>query len=292
MTTVKVTALLASAALVVATPAEARTQVLSPRYVEVDGWAVRVLTVGLDAWASGEPVFVLQSGAGAGLGTWHPSLLRTIATLAPIVAYDRPGLGLSQFYGPDPSPQRVAAHLTALLDVLGVGPPYILVGHSWGGPLILYFAAQHSEDISGLVYVDPSVPSRDRFPSDPAERAAAVAEIQSLRASYLRGRGPGYRASFDYWLTPPDERAIPSNPDVPTAAVLGTLVSSDVPVSERAAMQEFHERRVEETRSWLQDVDPLHFVVAPHVGHFVHHDDPDLVAEAIRQVFNWAHERR
>ena len=287
MTTIKVTALVASAAFVVATPAEAQAPVLSPRYVEVDGWAVRVLTLGLDDRASGEPVFVLQSGGGASLETWPPSLLRNIAALAPVVAYDRPGLGLSQFYGQDPSPQRVAAHLTALLEVLGVGPPYILVGHSWGGPLILYFAAQRSQDISGLVYIDPSLPNQDRLPTDSAERATVVAQIESFRER----AGPGVRASYDYWLTPPDERAVPANPDVPTAAVLGTLLGSDVPVSERAAMQESQERRVEETRTWLQDVDPLHFVVAPHVGHFVHRDDPDLAAEAIRQVFNWAHRR-
>lgn len=289
MITVKVTALVASAALVLTTPAASQAPVPSPRVVEVDGRAVRVRTVGLEDRVSGEPVFILQSGGGAPLDTWHSSLVRTIANLAPVVAYDRPGLGRSQFDGQIPTPQRVAAHLTALLDVLEVGPPYILVGHSWGGPLILYFAAQHPGDVAGLVYIDPSVPSRDRFPADPAERATAVAQIEALRESYLRGRGPGYRASFDYWLTPPDERAIPPNPDVPTAVVLGTLISSAVSISERAEMQAFQEQRVEEARTWLQDVDPLHFVVAPHVGHFVHRDDPDLVAEAIRQVFDWAH---
>jgi pimeloyl-ACP methyl ester carboxylesterase len=289
MTTVKVTALVASATFVLATPTASQAPVPSPHVVEVDGRDVRVLTVGLGDRAIGEPVFILQSGNGAPLDTWHSSLVRTIAELAPVVAYDRPGLGRSQFYGPDPSPQRVAAHLTSLLDVLDVGPPYILVGHSWGGPLILYFAAQHPEDVSGLVYIDPSVPSRDQFPADPTERAAAVAQIEAARASYLRGRGPGYRAAFDYWLTPPDARAIPPNPNVPTAAVLGTLVTG--PVSERAEMEALQERRVEEARTWLQGVDRLHFVVAPHVGHFVHRDDPDLVVEAIRQVFDWTQGR-
>jgi len=287
MTTVKVAALMASAAFVAATPSESQTPVLSPRVIEVDGTPVRILTLGLDDRASGEPAVVLQAGGGASLDTWDGLLVRTISTLAPVVAYDRPGLGGSQFDGHDPTPQHIADHLTALLDVVDVGPPYILVGHSWGGPLILYFAGQHPEDIAGLVYLDPSVPTVDRLPTDPAERTAALAQLDSLRArtlSWPEGQGAGRRANYDYWMTPPDQRAIPPNLNVPTAVVLGTQRNSGVPASVRA-------RRVEETRTWLQDVDALHFVVAPNVGHFVHRDAPDLVTEAIRQVLDWAQER-
>lgn len=285
MTTVKVTAVIASAALAVATPTESQVPQLSPRFVEVNGSAVRFLTLGLDDRVSGEPVFVLQSGGGASLDSWDASFVRTVAALAPVVAYDRPGLGASRYEGQDLGPEGVAAHLTALLDVLGVGGPYILVGHSWGGPLILYFAAQHPDDIAGLVYIDPSLPNRPlSLPADSLARATALAELESLRA----GRTPGARAFYDYWLTPPDERAIPPNLNVPTAIVLGTLVGGNVPPSDRAEMQVYHEARVEEAREWLRDVDRLHFVVAPHAGHFVHRDDPDLVLEAVRQVFTWA----
>jgi pimeloyl-ACP methyl ester carboxylesterase len=40
-------------------------------------------------------------------------------------------------------------------------------------------------------------------------------------------------------------------------------------------------------RSWLGDIRQLHWVVAPHAGHFVQRDDPALVASAVRQVLDW-----
>jgi pimeloyl-ACP methyl ester carboxylesterase len=292
MTTVKLTALIALAAFAVGRPIECQVPVLAPRVVEVDGNPVRVLTVGLNGRTSGEPVFVLQAGGGASLDSWDVGLVREIAALAPVVAYDRPGLGGSRFDGHSPSPQRVADHLTTLLGVLDVGPPYILVGHSWGGPLILYFAAQHPGDIAGLVYLDPSLPGRTLdLPTDSADRALALAQIDSLRGSlsnWPEGRRAGVLASSDYWLTPPEQRAIPPNANVPTAVLLGTLVGYNVPESERPTMRAFHERRVEETRTWMRGVDLLHFVEAPDAGHFVHRDAPNLALDAIRQVFDWA----
>jgi len=289
------TALIVSATFILATPSEAQVELLTPRAVEVDGNRVNVLTLGLGDRSSGEPVVVLQTGGGSTVNTWDGLFLRDIASLAPVVAYDRPGLGGSEFDGQDPTPQHIADHLAALLGVLGLGPPYILVGHSWGGPLILYFAAAHPDDIAGLVYLDPSLPSRPvPLPADPADRAAALAEIDSLREAtfdWPAGRGAAARVSSDYWLTPPEQRAIPPNPDVPTAVILGTLVGRDVPIPARAEMRARHEGRVEDIRNWMGDVDLLHFVVTPNAGHFVHRDDPGLVLQGIEQVVEWAQQR-
>jgi pimeloyl-ACP methyl ester carboxylesterase len=35
-------------------------------------------------------------------------------------------------------------------------PPYLLVGHSWGGPLIRAFAKEYPDDVAGMVYIDPT----------------------------------------------------------------------------------------------------------------------------------------
>jgi pimeloyl-ACP methyl ester carboxylesterase len=129
------------------------------------------------------------------------------------------------------------------------------------------------------------------MPTDPTQRAAALAQLDSVRArtmSWPEGRGAGARAFYDYFLTPPDQRAIPPNLNVPTAVVLSNLLSGAGPDADRAAVEAAQERYVQETQTWLRDVDPLHFVVAQYAGHFVHRDAPDLVVEAIRQVFSWA----
>lgn len=106
-----------------------------------------------------------------------------------------------------------------------------------------------------------------------------------------RSRRERRRVFVDYWLTPPEERPIPPNLDLPTAVVLGTYVG-DMPEAERPARAAFHEQRADGIRSWFSDVRQLHWRVAPHAGHFVQGDDPMLVAAAVRQVLDWVEAAR
>ena len=74
---------------------------------------------------------------GLGSRPGHP-VFAELATLAPVVAYDRAGNGQSPADGQPATPAHIAARLHALLGAAGIPPPYVLVGHSWGGPLILH----------------------------------------------------------------------------------------------------------------------------------------------------------
>ena len=48
----------------------------------------------------------------------------------------------------------MAADLRALLAALAIGPPYVLVGHSWGGVVARTFVHAYPADVVGLVLVD------------------------------------------------------------------------------------------------------------------------------------------
>ena len=61
--------------------------------------------------------------------------------------------------------QVIAAELHALLTAAEVPPPYVLVGHSFGGLTIRAYAASHPEDVAGLVFVDPAHPEEWQQPS-------------------------------------------------------------------------------------------------------------------------------
>ena len=72
------------------------------------------------------------------------------------VAYDRAGIGLS---APGPKPRdarQIARELHTALGNARVAPPYILVGSSFGGPLIRVFAGMFPADVGGMVLVDPA----------------------------------------------------------------------------------------------------------------------------------------
>ena len=73
-----------------------------------------------------------------------------------VCSYDRAGFGWSDL-GPRPrTAGRIADELRTLLDRAGVPPPYLLVGHSFGGLVALIFAHRFRNATAGMVLVDPA----------------------------------------------------------------------------------------------------------------------------------------
>ena len=118
---------------------------------------------------SGAPAVVLDAALGGSSLSWslvQPSLARLTRTCA----YDRAGFGWSD---PGPKPRtvgRLVAELRALLGGAGVAPPYILVGHSFGGLVMRLFAARHPGETAGVVLVDPAHPEDWVRPADKERR--------------------------------------------------------------------------------------------------------------------------
>ncbi len=80
-----------------------------------------------------------------------------LASRARLVAVDRLGFGQSEPGEVESSLEKQAASLVPLLRSLaGAGRP-ILVGHSYGGPVIARIAMDHPELAGGLVMVAPSI---------------------------------------------------------------------------------------------------------------------------------------
>ena len=131
------------------------------RFVDIDGRRVRVRTLGAESSNQGTLV-VFEAGASNSLGVWD-RVLPEVAAFAPTLAYDRAGLGESEWDDQPPTPQHVADRLRRVLASTGAKPPYVLVGYSWGGILIRYFAGLYPSEVAGLVFVDPS-PTGDRIP--------------------------------------------------------------------------------------------------------------------------------
>jgi pimeloyl-ACP methyl ester carboxylesterase len=76
--------------------------------------------------------------------------------------------------GPLPrTADRIADELRLLLQHAAVPPPYVLVGHSFGGLVVRLFAARHPGLVAGVVLIEPAIPEDWIDPS--ADRRLLVA---------------------------------------------------------------------------------------------------------------------
>ncbi len=103
---------------------------------------------------AGDTTVVFESGLGNDWTPWQ-KVAALVGAHARTFAYSRAGYGKSEA-SPDPrDAAQIVADLRGLLAARGVEPPYVLVGHSFGGAYMELFAKSHPEEVAGLVLVDP-----------------------------------------------------------------------------------------------------------------------------------------
>ena len=119
----------------------------------------------LTCWGEGSPTVVLESGHpdAAGITDFGVSgafFTRAIAEDTQVCAYGRAG-----WDGSDPAPNQartaddVIDDLHNLLGAAGVEGPYVMVGSSFGGMVVTYYAATYPDDVVGVVLLDVPAPS-------------------------------------------------------------------------------------------------------------------------------------
>jgi pimeloyl-ACP methyl ester carboxylesterase len=97
---------------------------------------------------------ILESGIAGSLLGW--SLVQPrIAEFATVCSYDRAGLGWSDRCPAPRTVPHIVAELATLLERANLPPPFVLVGHSFGGLLIRAYAHLRPHQVAGLVLVDP-----------------------------------------------------------------------------------------------------------------------------------------
>jgi pimeloyl-ACP methyl ester carboxylesterase len=74
-----------------------------------------------------------------------------------VISVDRPGYGGSEPGETEPSLEAQAEQIAEVLKTNESGLPAILVGHSFGGPVIAQMAMSYPDKVAGLVFVASSV---------------------------------------------------------------------------------------------------------------------------------------
>lgn len=246
--------------------------------INVAGRQVNMVRMG-----AGQYTVIFESGFGSDLTAWR-NVAPAVARSAQVVAYSRAGHGKSQAR---PGERTVSANTSDLEQMIAAAqlrPPFILVGHSYGGFLIRDFAARNPAQVAGMVFVDAS---DERIEAelrkiDPAKTAQDIKISESYTPPKFKAELKHVQAIFDSGKL---ATAGPL-PDVPVAVLTSSMKHEN---------PEFFLHSTEGMKTWRslhesffrQFSTGIHTVTA-NAGHNIHLEQPQLVIAAIEQVMSLA----
>jgi hypothetical protein len=213
-------------------------------------------------WGEGSPTVVLEAGhPSAGIqqfGTYGRAFVGELVGHTRVCAYDRAGNGRS-----DPAPDEprdaddVVNDLHALLTTASIEGPYVLVGASFGGMIVTYYAARFPDDVAAVVLLDVPAPSA----------TLSLAEAPEL--------------AWDHPTNPEHVNVVPefenrfARKRLPFEAPLTVITASEGQSS------------VEDQSIWLE-LSPQTTQVGLQGGHNIYEDDPERVAAEVIKLLEAA----
>ena len=250
---------------------------------------------------AGSPSVVFESGLGGTYLDWA-RVQPEVSRFARACSYDRAGYGWSE---PGPEPRdagRIARELDTLLAHADIPPPYVLVGHSFGGLAVRMFVTRKERRaVAGLVLVDAA--HEHQFQR--LESAGVTVPMAPTGRRFIIANHGLVPNALPENLKPVARRLALARKAVRTLyAELGSLRHSagqlgsarrtiDVPVvvlsrSPRRDAGEGHDR-VDETwldlqRDLARTIGNSSVQVVPGSGHYIHLDRPNRVVDAIRTI--------
>jgi pimeloyl-ACP methyl ester carboxylesterase len=221
-----------------------------------------------------------------------------LSSFTRVCAYDRPGTSVGEKPSrSDPVPQPTTAQdavkdLHALLGAAGLTRPYVLVGQSYGGLVVRFFASTYPDDVSGLVLVD-ALTEGLQDAETPAQwaiqRRLMEGDIRESLALYPALERNDPDRSFDQLRAALPLRPLPLivlsadrpwGPQVPSMIASG-VVSADVP-PDSGYITDAAQKQAQARLARL--VPKAKHIANTKSGHDIHKEQPKLVIDAIREV--------
>ncbi|KAK8047387.1 hypothetical protein PG996_015451 [Apiospora saccharicola] len=181
----------------------------------------------------GQPVVIFEAGIGACSSSWGP-VRRLLDPRIRSYSYDRAGYGRSPpapiDYSSPRTAETLAGELLYTLASAGVGPPYVLVAHSFGALVAREVVDMLGPDeVAGLVLVDANQERAYKLIEEPLQPLASLAGPRGLalldQSGLLAGGGDHYMPDELQQLTLDAEREAKVNTSAAEARLLGA--SSD-----------------------------------------------------------------
>lgn len=194
-----------------------------------------------------------------------------VSKITRTVAYDRAGIGRSP-PGPKPRDARqVARELHTALHAAHVAPPYILVGHSFGGPLNRVFAGMYPSEVGGLVLLDPT---QEEF-----------IDWNRARDSSHQERQDDEWKDISASLAEAHESQVPPGIPVVLITAMGPhVLPSFVTEEQKEAFKTIRPMWLKFHNDWVEKIPNAQHIITEKSGHGIPFEEPELVISTIRQM--------
>ena len=235
------------------------------RMVDVGGRSLHLTCVG-----SGAPTIVLESGLDGDESTWS-DVVPEVKADSRVCTYSRANI--------PPSDPREGKHTAAdsvvdlhtALEAAGEKDPYVLVGFSFGGLISQIYAAEHPDEIAGLVLVESNHPD---------EVAQFEKQLTPEQISEDRSAANANSEGVDVFASFQEAQRAGALPDVPLVVVTGT--TNEWPPGWDPKV--FDRLRAQQQEDLATSVPGGTQVIADRSGHDVPHEQPEIVVSAISTV--------
>jgi pimeloyl-ACP methyl ester carboxylesterase len=268
----------------------------------------------LDCTGQGSPTVILDSGIGDSWLSWY-RVQPPVGQFTRVCSYDGAGMGWSD---PSPKPRtsrEIAMELHVLLHNAGISPPFVLVGHSFGGLNMRMYAALQPTVVAGMVLVDSTPDSFERFPSELKSYNERFLRKEDLKQNTMPlgiprlmgwcGNGPPELRSvlraIDCRLQPWREHLAEyhagdeSMAQVRASGLLGNIpvvVISHDPGKSNDSFVKAMEKAWDQAQEELTHLSTNSYrVIAQGSRHNIQLDRPDIVIDAIHKVVDICRER-
>jgi len=257
-------------------------------------------TLWIQCAGKGSPAVILESGIHDSSDPWAgdqvelqppavgPDVFTALSEHTRVCRYDRPGTivatgepELTTRSSPVEMPRTidsVADDLEALLEAAEIDPPYVLVGHSFGGFLQTYYAQTRPEEVVGLVLVDAFSAEMESLFGDQWDAYEKVLNSDG-------GSGLAADAAFERYDVSESDRlaheAPPLDPELPVV-VLSKTEPFPLPDNLEGFTSADIERVWQASQLGLAGLVPrtVH-IIAEGTDHYIQARQPDLVTSAV-----------
>ena len=214
-----------------------------------------------------QPVIIMDAGYGDYSKAWE-HIAEELTEFGTVLTYDRAGLGKSGVSSKRRISSEMIKELRSCLEKLQLKPPYIFIGHSFGGINARLFTTFYPENMMGVVLVDST-------PENYKEAFLPIMSPEFQGAYYKQFVHESSYEEFRFSLGEADKHC-QSMRNIPLIVLA-------------AGKKAFYLQEAQ--MKWLQLQEELlrlssnnKFVIAEQSGHYIQKDEPHYIIDAVKWI--------